>query len=110
MMELIDETQRLVTQFTALGFVERLDVAAADFDLAAGRGVETAEQVQQRALARTRRADDCDVFAFAHRQVDAEQNRHFYLALQVDLAQTAARERPCCLTTHASYIKSSSSR
>src|SRR6185295_4206398 len=53
---------------------ERREVAAAEDDAARSRRLEAAEQVQQRALARPRRADDREHLAAAKRQVDALQD------------------------------------
>ena len=48
MMELIDETQLPVAQLAASRLIERLDIAPADDDLAAGGGIQPAQQMQQR--------------------------------------------------------------
>ena len=93
MMKLINKTELPVTQLATLGFIERLDIAPADHDLAARRGIEPAQQMQQGALARTGRTDDGDVLAFRNRKIDAQQYRHLGPALQINLAQVAASER-----------------
>jgi hypothetical protein len=54
---------------------------------AAARRVEATEQMQQRALARTRGADDRHPFADLDFEIDAEQHRDVAVALAIDLAQ-----------------------
>src|SRR6185369_4460228 len=73
-VELVDETEMAVAPLALLGRRERREVAAAEEDTPAGRRLEPAEQVQQRALARPRRADDGEGLAAPHRQVDALQH------------------------------------
>ena len=58
MVELVDEAEMAVAPFALLGRVEGGEVAAAEIDATFGRRLEAAEQMQQRALARPRRADD----------------------------------------------------
>jgi hypothetical protein len=58
MMELVDETQPLVAQAPASGLAELRQVLAFDDDAAAIRRIESAQHMQQRALARARGADD----------------------------------------------------
>ena len=53
MMGLVDETELAVAQFAAACFIERLDIASADHDRAAGSSVQPAEQMQQCAFARS---------------------------------------------------------
>ena len=55
---LVDEPDPLAPVGVLLGLGHRGDVPAVDPDRARGRAVEGTEQVQQRALARARRADD----------------------------------------------------
>src|SRR5258706_5310762 len=93
MMKLINESELAIAQIAAGGLVQRLDIASADQDLAARRGVEPTEQMQQRAFAGARCADDSDALALVYREVDAEQNLHFNFSLQIALAQPATRER-----------------
>ena len=67
MMELIDEPDRAIAQVAALGVAQPVHGGARDLDRAAGRQIEAAQQLQQRRLARSRRADDGDALAGAHR-------------------------------------------
>ena len=76
MMELVDEAQRAVAHAAALRLGQRRERRALDEHLAGGRRVEPAEQVQQRALARARRADDRDALAARNVEIDAQQHRH----------------------------------
>mgnify|MGYP003694099335 CR=1 FL=1 len=65
-MELVDEAERAVAHAAALGLGQRRRSAAPSTrDLARGRRVEAAQQMQQRALARARSADDRDPLAAA---------------------------------------------
>ena len=62
-VELVDEAERAVAQRAARGVRQRAHLLAGDVDLARGRRVEAAEQVQQRALAGAGRAEDRDGLA-----------------------------------------------
>ena len=55
---LVDEPDLVAAVVVLLGLGHRGDVPALDPDRARGRAVERTDQVQQRALARARRADD----------------------------------------------------
>ena len=59
---------------------QRRDVAALEQVAAGGRAIEQAEQVQQRGLARARRAHHRDVFAGLDAQVELVQRVHFAVA------------------------------
>src|SRR6185312_1478854 len=63
MMKLVDETERTVAQLTAILFREPVNVAPIDEDLAARGPVESAQDLQQRRLARARGADDGNTLA-----------------------------------------------
>jgi lipoprotein-releasing system permease protein len=91
-MELIDESERPVAHGTARSFRELGERRAFDAHFTAGRQVEPAEQVQQRALARPRRADDRDALADRDVEIDAEQHRHVERPIAIRLAQVAARD------------------
>ena len=90
MVELVDEPKRTVARGAALGFVLAAYVLAQDADLAPGRLIQAAEQVQQRALARTRGPDDRNALPDRDVEIDAQQHRHFDLALKIALVQAAA--------------------
>lgn len=73
--------------------IDRREVAPHQLDFSRGRRIEAAEQVQERAFARTRRADDGDALAGVDREIDAGQHRHLgalAAALTVDLGQSLA--------------------
>jgi hypothetical protein len=91
-VELVDEAQGAVAHAPALRLGQRHERSALDRHLARARRVEPAEEVQQRALARARRADDRDALARRHVQVDAEQHRHVLRAAAVGLLQAPAGE------------------
>gem|GEM_PF-6876721 len=61
-------------------------------DLAGGRRVEAAEDVEQRRLAAARGAEQHHQFARVQLEVDAAQRRHLDLAHPVDLGQAARLE------------------
>ena len=89
MVELVDEAQVLVAQAPLLGRVDLRDVLAVQLDAAGGRRVEPAHQVQQRALARARGADDGQRLAGAHVEVDAVQHGQVDAAFVEALGQAA---------------------
>ena len=76
-MVLEDEADGLTAQFRQPCIVEITRIVADDFDTAAGRTIQQADDVEQSALARARRADDRDELAFLDAHVDAVQ--HFGL-------------------------------
>ena len=90
-VELVDEAERPVAHAAALGLVERRERASFDRDVARGRIVEAADEVQQRALARARRADDRHALAVAHVEVDAVQHDDVLRTRRVGLLQATAR-------------------
>ncbi len=102
-MELVDEAQRAVAQRAALGLVEAGEVAARHLDAAGGGLVEPAEQVQQRALAAARRADDGHLLAAADLEVDRRQDGHVQLALNEGLGEPAGAQH----RLHHSYLSAS---
>src|SRR5690606_27727908 len=63
MVELVDEPEHAVAEHAALALRQASDVLAVDLDQARRRSIEAAEQVQQRALARARSADDRHLLA-----------------------------------------------
>ena len=69
-VELIDESERAVSQFPGRFRGEVVDVAAFHQHLAAAWVVEAAEDVQQRGFSGTGRADYRDALAFFNRQAD----------------------------------------
>src|SRR5690606_40860596 len=73
MVELVDEAERTVAQPAPLDIVEARHVLAGDDDLARRRLVETAEKLQKRRLAGSRRADDRDTRAGVDREIDTAQ-------------------------------------
>ena len=87
MVELVDETERTVAQIAALGLGNREGVAPHQRDFSGSRRVESAQQMQQRAFARARGADDGKRLAGADVQVDLMQHRHVDPALAKSLAK-----------------------
>src|SRR4029077_12010626 len=75
MVELVDEAERAVAQRAALAFAECMNIAAGDQHLPAARRGDSAEDLQQRRLARARGADDRHALAGRHAQRHALQNR-----------------------------------
>ena len=68
-----DEADRAAAQQREVAVVERVEAGAVDLDPALGRPVEAGEDVQQRGLARARRAHDGGEAAGRERDVDAAQ-------------------------------------
>ena len=64
------------------------------------RRIQPPEQVQQRALARARGADDGHRFATGDREIDAVQHRDGNVAHPVDLGEAAARQDRCIHAIH----------
>src|SRR5690606_26723277 len=81
MMKLVDEAERTVAQAATLDVAGLRHGAADDEHLTGGRIVEAAQELQQRRLARARRADDRDAVAARDAEVDAAQ--HLDLAADV---------------------------
>ena len=103
MVELVQEAERPVAQTGERALPHRVHPLSAQADLAGRRGIEPAEQVQQRALARTGTADDSDTLAGTHLEVDAAQHGHLAQrrALAIDLRQPAAFEHHRPRVTHS---------
>ena len=74
MVELKHKSDRSVPERRQLIVAPTVDRLAADHELAARRLVERAEQVQQRALARSARADDRDHLTARDAEIDAVEN------------------------------------
>ena len=74
MMELIDEAERTIAQPAALRVAQRAHRLADDAHLACRRLIEAADELQQRRLARARRADDRDAIALGDGELDAAQH------------------------------------
>ena len=90
MVELVDEAQRAVAHAAALGLRKLYERRALHPHFAGSRRVEAAEQMQERALAGTGRADDGDALALDHCQVDAEQHRDLERPAAIGLLQSPA--------------------
>ncbi|OIQ85710.1 hypothetical protein GALL_324590 [mine drainage metagenome] len=86
-VELEHETDRAAAQRGARGVIERARRAAGQIQLAGGRRVEQADHVEQRGLARTRRADQRGELAALQLEVDSVQ--HFGLQRRADLVGLA---------------------
>src|SRR5512139_4153126 len=92
MMELVDEAERAVAQLAALGLGDREGVAPHQGDLPGSRRVETAQEVQQRTLARPRDADDGERLTGTHLEIDAPEHRYIGPTLAENLAQPGAAQ------------------
>src|SRR4030065_2307996 len=90
MVKLINEAERTVAHLAALRLVQLLHLLSEYLHAAAADLIQPAEQMQQRALARTRRADDRDTLAALHFEVDALEHRHLDLAEHERLGQIRA--------------------
>src|ERR1022692_538580 len=85
-IELLEyEAELLAPEDVLSGLIHRCQVIAADGDRAGGGGVESAQQVQQRALARTRRAHDKREGSIGHFERDAPQSMDLLLTALVRL-------------------------
>ena len=84
-VELVDEAEDPVSQRRALAFADRRHRPPGDGHLATVRGVETAQTVQQGALAGTGRTDERDRLARLHHEIRALQD----LDLQPSLTERA---------------------
>ena len=96
MVELVDEAERAIAQPAAVRVAQRAHRLADDAHLAGRRLIETADELQQRRLARARRADDRDAIALRDGELDAAQ--HFDVAADVAerLDEPARLEHRCC--------------
>ena len=92
MVELIDEAQRPVAQQTALFFIQGRQLFARQPDTASARRIQTAEHVEQGALARTGAADNRHALAGQQFQLQVGQYHHRLRALVITLAQVTATE------------------
>ena len=84
--ELEDEAEVCGPEPGPLSFAEAADLAAVEAQPSLARGVEGAEQVQQRALAAARGADDRDQLAGLDPHRDPVQNLHCAGAERIALA------------------------
>ena len=73
---------------------QQRDVHAGDAHRATRRAIQRADQMQQRRLARTRRADDADKFACADAEADTVECGHRRFA-RIDLADVFELEDEC---------------
>src|SRR6188768_2097015 len=89
-MKLINEAERQVTQLASFFLVDGCDVVPHDSYFAAGGGVQSAEQMQERTFSGARRTDDRERVALGNVQVNTHQHGHFMLSLIITLAQVAA--------------------
>ena len=99
-MKLVDEPQLAIAQHAAALLVEPVEALALDLDLAGTRFVEPAEEMEQRALARTGRADDRDDVTPMHRQVHRLEDMQHPAALLEDLGEAAAGDDRRCFRCH----------
>ena len=92
MMELVDETERAVAHASALRLAQLRHRRAVDEHLAGAWRIEAAEQMQQRALARPRRADHGDALTGRYAEIDPHQHRHVERSAVIGLGQCPALE------------------
>ena len=91
-MELVNEAQRAIAHAATGGFGETRHRRALNTNLATGWRIESAQQMQKRALARSRRADDRDPFAGQDGEVDAKQHRNIERPPTIRLGERMALE------------------
>ena len=80
MMKLVYKTERVIAHLTALRLVHALHFLPEYLHAAAAGMIQSAEQMQQRALAGARRADDGDALTALHIKIDAFEHRHILFA------------------------------
>ena len=88
-VELEHEADVLAAIAGQLALVGADQVVVAEDDLAGGRRVEPAEDVEQRRLAAAGRAEQHDKFAFANVEIDRAQRMHLDFARPINLRQPA---------------------
>ena len=91
-MELVDEAERAVAQFAALRLAHLLHFLPEDLRRCRRWLVQSAEQMQQGALAGTGSADDGDALAALHFEVDAVQHRHIQLPCRWNVLRRSRQE------------------
>ncbi len=87
MMELKDEADVAVAKLHERGIVERPEIGVGNDDLSRVGAVEAAEQVQQRALANARRADDRDHLAVGDVQFEIAEHVDALRTQLIDLVE-----------------------
>jgi hypothetical protein len=70
MKRLKDESDLVAPHLRQRGLVEPADLPPIEPVGTGGRSIEAAQQVEQRRLARARRAHDRDVISLGHRQIE----------------------------------------
>jgi hypothetical protein len=100
-VELVDEAERAVAHPPALRLGQRGERPPLQRDVARARRVEAAEQVKERTLAGSRRADDRDALALAHVEVDGGQHDDVLRPPGVGLREPAARQHARRRVTHS---------
>src|SRR5207237_8924432 len=85
-VELEHEADVVCAPVCELAAGELVDAAAADHDLPGGRLIQTADQIEERGLARARRTHQRDEVALRDVQSEAVQNFDLLLAALVHLA------------------------
>jgi hypothetical protein len=101
-VELEDETDVVAAPGRQLPGAHRVDALPVDVDLTAAGRIQSADQVEQRGLARTRRAHQCDEVALLDVQVDAVQNLDLFRAALVGLGEVANADQ----CRHGSGVRS----
>jgi hypothetical protein len=99
-MKLIDEAERAIAHDAALAIGQLRQRAALDLDLARRKRVETAEQVQQRAFPRSRRADDRQRLPARDGEIDAAQYFGAQLSFAVGLGDDGGTQYRCNVRSH----------
>ena len=93
MMELEDEADAVVPERDDLGVAQPRQVSAVDRDRPLIDAIEAAEQVQQRALADARRADDGGHLAGVHLEIEIAKHRERLSADRIALDEAARVEK-----------------
>src|SRR5436190_22702357 len=76
MVELKDESEGMHAQCIAFGTRQIVDAPAVEMDFPAIGLIESAEQMQERALAGPRCTDDAQEFAGLHLEIESAEDRH----------------------------------
>ncbi len=93
-VELEHEADVLASKPRARRFIDGGDVMIAPARLPGARRVQSAQNVEQRGFARTRRTEQDDEFAAVDLQIDTAQRMHDLFACPIDFGQAAPDEDP----------------
>ena len=86
-IELIHESHFAATEDRKLFIAARIDIDTIEKDAARSRAIDPADQMQKRRLARSRRSDDRDEFAFFHAEAHIIERTRGGFALSIHLRE-----------------------